>query len=55
MYSGTTGRPKGVVKTHAQVEAMITPLVEAWEYAETVRVDRYTPIKACKARRQTDA
>lgn len=36
--SGTTGRPKGVVKTHAQVEAMVTSLVEAWEYAETVGV-----------------
>jgi malonyl-CoA/methylmalonyl-CoA synthetase len=29
--SGTTGRPKGVVTTHANIEAQITSLVEACE------------------------
>lgn len=28
--SGTTGRPKGVVTTHGNLEAQITALVEAW-------------------------
>ena len=30
--SGTTGRPKGVVTTHANIEAQIKSLVEAWEW-----------------------
>ncbi|MPZ53112.1 MAG: AMP-binding protein [Acidimicrobiia bacterium] len=30
--SGTTGRPKGVVTTHANIEAQIASLVEAWEW-----------------------
>ena len=30
--SGTTGRPKGVVTTHANIESQITSLVEAWEW-----------------------
>jgi malonyl-CoA/methylmalonyl-CoA synthetase len=30
--SGTTGRPKGVVTTHLNLEAQITSLVEAWEW-----------------------
>ena len=30
--SGTTGRPKGVVTTHANIEAQIDLLVEAWEW-----------------------
>jgi malonyl-CoA/methylmalonyl-CoA synthetase len=32
--SGTTGRPKGVVTTHANIEAQIRSLTEAWEWAE---------------------
>ena len=28
--SGTTGRPKGVVSTHANITAQITSLIEAW-------------------------
>ena len=31
--SGTTGRPKGVVTTHANLEAQVTSLVEAWEWS----------------------
>ena len=31
--SGTTGHPKGVVMTHAHVEAQVTSLVTAWEWS----------------------
>ncbi|UWX54949.1 acyl-CoA synthetase [Maribacter litopenaei] len=30
--SGTTSKPKGVVTTHANIEAQITALVDAWEW-----------------------
>jgi malonyl-CoA/methylmalonyl-CoA synthetase len=30
--SGTTGKPKGVVTTHAIIRAQVTSLVEAWEW-----------------------
>jgi len=30
--SGTTSKPKGVVSTHANIEAQITTLVNAWEW-----------------------
>jgi malonyl-CoA/methylmalonyl-CoA synthetase len=30
--SGTTGSPKGVVSTHANIEAQIATLVDAWEW-----------------------
>lgn len=36
--SGTTGRPKGVVTTHANIEAQIRSLVEAWEWAKDDRI-----------------
>lgn len=42
--SGTTGRPKGVVKTHEQLEAMVASLVEAWEYADTDRILHLLPL-----------
>jgi malonyl-CoA/methylmalonyl-CoA synthetase len=32
--SGTTGKPKGVVTTHAQIAAQIGSLVEAWEWTD---------------------
>jgi malonyl-CoA/methylmalonyl-CoA synthetase len=31
--SGTTSKPKGVVTTHAQIEAQISTLVQAWEWS----------------------
>jgi malonyl-CoA/methylmalonyl-CoA synthetase len=36
--SGTTGRPKGVVTTHANIEAQIQSLVEAWEWSIDDRI-----------------
>jgi malonyl-CoA/methylmalonyl-CoA synthetase len=33
--SGTTSRPKGVVTTHANIEALIRSLLEAWEWSES--------------------
>ncbi|HEX6145657.1 MAG TPA: AMP-binding protein, partial [Acidimicrobiia bacterium] len=36
--SGTTGRPKGVVTTHANIEAQIRSLVEAWEWSVEDRI-----------------
>jgi malonyl-CoA/methylmalonyl-CoA synthetase len=36
--SGTTGRPKGVVTTHANIEAQIKSLVEAWEWEQDDRI-----------------
>ena len=33
--SGTTNLPKGVVSTHANLEAQISTLVKAWEYNES--------------------
>jgi len=35
--SGTTGRPKGVVTTHANIAAQITALLEAWEWTSADR------------------
>ena len=36
--SGTTSRPKGVVTTHANIEAQIKSLVEAWEWSSDDRI-----------------
>ncbi|MEW5926633.1 MAG: acyl-CoA synthetase [Gemmatimonadota bacterium] len=36
--SGTTGKPKGVVTTHANVRAQVTALVEAWEWRADDRI-----------------
>lgn len=36
--SGTTGRPKGVVSTHANIEAQIRSLVEAWDWQRDDRI-----------------
>ncbi len=42
--SGTTGRSKGVVTTHAQVEAMICPLVSAWGWSERDHILHVLPL-----------
>ena len=36
--SGTTGQPKGVVSTHANIEAQIRSLVTAWEWEAEDRI-----------------
>lgn len=42
--SGTTGRPKGVVHTHATMNAQIGCLVEAWEWTEHDRIPHFLPL-----------
>src|ERR1044071_5925170 len=41
--SGTTGKPKGVVTTHAGLRAQITALVEAWEWTGDHRTPPVPP------------
>jgi malonyl-CoA/methylmalonyl-CoA synthetase len=42
--SGTTGKPKGVVTTHANLRAQITALIEAWEWTEDDRILLVLPL-----------
>lgn len=42
--SGTTGKPKGVVTTHANIGAQISSLVEAWEWTENDRILHFLPL-----------
>jgi malonyl-CoA/methylmalonyl-CoA synthetase len=42
--SGTTGKPKGVVTTHANVQAQLIALIEAWEWTESDRVLLVLPL-----------
>jgi len=42
--SGTTGRPKGVVTTHANLAAQTQSLVTAWEWAPTDRTLLVLPL-----------
>lgn len=42
--SGTTARPKGVVTTHANVEAQVTSLVEAWGWTADDRIVLTLPL-----------
>ncbi len=42
--SGTTGRPKGAVSTHANLRAQISPLVEAWAWSERDRALLVLPL-----------
>ncbi|MGH7504239.1 MAG: acyl-CoA synthetase, partial [Longimicrobiales bacterium] len=42
--SGTTGRPKGVVSTHANVAAQIESLVAAWEWTADDRIPLVLPL-----------
>ncbi len=47
--SGTTGKPKGVVTTHAKIAAQITSLVEAWGWTENDRILEILPSTMCTA------
>ena len=42
--SGTTGRPKGVVSTHANLEAQIEALVQAWGWQPQDRILHVLPL-----------
>lgn len=42
--SGTTGKPKGVVTTHANIAAQITSLVSAWEWTADDRIINVLPL-----------
>ncbi|MCP9236943.1 AMP-binding protein [Lewinella sp. JB7] len=42
--SGTTGRPKGVVTTHANIRAQITALVDAWRWSASDRILNILPL-----------
>ncbi|MEQ9297936.1 MAG: acyl-CoA synthetase [Cyclobacteriaceae bacterium] len=42
--SGTTGAPKGVVTTHANIEAQITTLTKAWEWTSDDHIVNVLPM-----------
>jgi malonyl-CoA/methylmalonyl-CoA synthetase len=42
--SGTTARPKGAVLTHANIEAQVRSLVEAWEWSAGDRILSVLPL-----------
>ena len=42
--SGTTGKPKGVVTTHANIQAQIESLVTAWEWSAEDRIPMFLPL-----------
>jgi len=42
--SGTTSKPKGVVTTHANIQAQIESLVQAWEWSASDRIPLFLPM-----------
>jgi malonyl-CoA/methylmalonyl-CoA synthetase len=42
--SGTTSKPKGVVTTHANIQAQIESLVAAWEWVAADRIPLFLPL-----------
>ena len=42
--SGTTSKPKGVVTTHANIQAQIESLVQAWEWSAEDRIPLFLPM-----------
>lgn len=42
--SGTTSKPKGVVTTHANIQAQIESLVEAWQWEKGDRIPLFLPL-----------
>ncbi|MGJ5632461.1 acyl-CoA synthetase [Nostoc sp. CALU 1950] len=42
--SGTTGKPKGVVTTHQNIQAQVTSLITAWEWTSDDRILHILPL-----------
>jgi malonyl-CoA/methylmalonyl-CoA synthetase len=42
--SGTTGKPRGVITTHAMIQAQIEALVQAWEWSSADRIPLFLPL-----------
>ena len=42
--SGTTSKPKGVVTTHANIQAQIESLIEAWRWRSDDRIPLFLPL-----------
>ncbi|BAY65768.1 AMP-dependent synthetase and ligase [Calothrix brevissima NIES-22] len=42
--SGTTGKPKGVVTTHQNIQAQVTSLITAWEWTSNDRILHILPL-----------
>ena len=42
--SGTTSKPKGVVTTHANIQAQIESLIEAWSWQSADRIPLFLPL-----------
>lgn len=42
--SGTTGKPKGVVTTHENIQAQVTSLITAWEWTSSDRILHILPL-----------
>lgn len=42
--SGTTSKPKGVVTTHAIIQAQIESLIEAWQWRDDDRIPLFLPL-----------
>ncbi|BDI16096.1 long-chain-fatty-acid--CoA ligase [Nostoc cf. commune SO-36] len=42
--SGTTGKPKGVVTTHENIQAQVTSLTTAWEWTSSDRILHILPL-----------
>ena len=42
--SGTTGRPRGVITTHANITAQVESLVEAWDWSKEDRILLVLPL-----------
>jgi malonyl-CoA/methylmalonyl-CoA synthetase len=42
--SGTTGKPKGVVTTHQNIQAQVTSLITAWEWTSNERILHILPL-----------
>jgi malonyl-CoA/methylmalonyl-CoA synthetase len=42
--SGTTGKPKGVVHSHASLSAQVNTLIHAWEWSENDHILHFLPL-----------